>query len=274
MKQRIRTLLGNFAGYSRSGKSWLAILIVSLCLIPSSARAAGLGDILSLLKTIVGTIENTIGGALDGIQNLGTILNNYRQRIIWPITGINQAKTFVSSTRAQYGHLMFGIVNIRNNSATLAPPSQLENLFRSGQSGFVGQVQHAYTSVYSPVPSPTSANTAQRTMLDMDDALAMGSLKTTVLSDQTTQGLLSLADSIEQQSGATAPGSGPMLSTQAEVAELETQALMAKVLAAELRAEAAKLAHQNAWFKQSSVSVRNLQNQMQQMLSQPQGVLR
>jgi hypothetical protein len=81
--------------------------------------------------------------------------------------------------------------------------------------------------------------------------------------------VLALADVIEQQSTAAAPGSGPMLSTQAQVAELETQALMAKVLAAELRAEAAKLAHRNAWVKQSSASVRNLQNQMQQVLAQP-----
>ena len=44
--------------------------------------------------------------------------------------------------------------------------------------------------------------------MDMDDALAMDSLKTTVLSDQTTQGMLALADSLEQQSAIAAPGSG------------------------------------------------------------------
>lgn len=269
MKQRISGLLENFARYSRPPRNWLAVLLISLCLIPSSARAAGLGDIISLLKTITSTIEDAIGGALNGIQNLDTILNNYRQRIIWPLSAINQTKSFVMSTRAQYGRLMFGILNIRNNSATLASPSQLESLFRGGQSRTMSQVEPAYASVYSFVPPPTNANISQRTMMDMDDALAMGSLKTTVLSDQTTQSLLSMADSIEQQSAASAPGSGPMLSTQAEVAELETQALMAKILAAELRAEAATLAHQNAWFKQSSQAVRNLQNQMRQVLVQP-----
>jgi hypothetical protein len=106
-------------------------------------------------------------------------------------------------------------------------------------------------------------------MMDIDDALAMGSLKTTVLSDQTTQGVLALADSIEQQSATAAPGSGPMLSTQAQVAELETQALMARVLAAELRAAAAKLAHQNTLLKQSSAATRKLQNQLMQVLSHP-----
>lgn len=269
MRQRTVELFRNLQGYLPARKRWLPVLIVSLCLVPSTARAAGLGDIVSLLKTITSTIQGAIGGALNEIQNLDSLLNTFRQQIIWPLTAINQAKAFVTSTRAQYGHLMFGIVTIRNNSATLGSPSQLESLFRSGQSASIGQVQPAYTSVYSTVPAPASAQPQLRNMMDMDDALAMGSLKTTVLSDQTTQGVLALADSIEQQSATAAPGSGPMLSTHAQVAELDTQALIAKVLAAELRAEAAKLAHENALLKQSSTATRNLQNQMMQVLSHP-----
>ena len=269
MKEKSIELFRNLRGYLRGRKGWLPVLIVSLCLIPSSARAAGLGDIISLLKTITSTIQGAIGGTLHEIQNLDSLLNNFRQQIVWPLTAINQAKAFVTSTRAQYGRLMFRIVNTRNNGATLAPPRQLESLFRSGQSASIGQVYPAYSSVYGAVPATTSAQPQQRNMMDMDDAVAMGSLKTTVLSDRTTQSVLALANSIEQQSANATPGSGPMLSTQAQVAELETQALMAKVLAAELRAEAAKLAHENALLKRSSVTTRNLQNQMMQVLSHP-----
>jgi hypothetical protein len=250
-------------------RRWLFVLALSLCLVPSSARAAGLGDIISLLKTITSTIQGAIGGALTEIQSLNLAINNFRQQIIWPLAAINQSRAFVVSVRAQYGSLMSGIVAIKNNSATLVPPSQCELVFRSGQASSLAQVQPTYTNVYNAVPLQTQAQPLQRNMMDMDDALAIGSLKTTMLSDQTTQSMLTMADSIEQQSSTAAPGSGPMLSTQAQVAELETQALMAKVLASELRAEAARLAHQNEWFKQSSASVRNLQNQMQQVLSQP-----
>ena len=90
-----------------------------------------------------------------------------------------------------------------------------------------------------------------------------------MLSDQTTQGMLALADSIEEQSATAAPGSAPMLSAQAKVANLETQAYLAKMLAAELRQEAGKLAHQNALLKQSAASTRNLQKQFQQVLTHP-----
>ena len=164
---------------------------------------------------------------------------------------------------------MSQIHGIKNNSATLSNPTQLESVVRNGQSGSIGQFQPLYTNVYGSVPSSNDARPVQRNMVDMDDALAQGSLKTTVLSDQITQGMLALADSIEQQSATAAPGSAPMLATQAGISELESQAYLAKVLASELRQEAAKLAHQNSLLKQSAASTRNLQNQVQQVLTHP-----
>ena len=164
---------------------------------------------------------------------------------------------------------MSQIHGIKNNSATLSNPTQLESVVRNGQSGSIGQFQPLYTNVYGSVPSSNDARPVQRNMVDMDDALAQGTLKTTVLSDQITQGMLALADSIEQQSATAAPGSAPMLATQAGISELESQAYLAKVLASELRQEAAKLAHQNSLLKQSAASTRNLQNQVQQVLTHP-----
>jgi hypothetical protein len=109
----------------------------------------------------------------------------------------------------------------------------------------------------------------QRDLMDIDDALAMDSLKTTIVSDQTSQTLLSLADSLEQQAATAAPGSAPILTAQGRVTELITQAQLAKMLTAELRQEAAKLAHQNALLRQSASATRNLQNQLQQVLKHP-----
>ena len=269
MKQRTLALIHGLRPSSRSGKRWLILLLLAALLVPPSARAAGMADILSLFKIITSTIQGAIGGALSGIQTLNSTINNFRQQIIWPVAQINQAKAFVASTRAQYGGPMLQIQAIKNNSATLTNPSHLESVFRNGQSGSIGQFQPLYTNVYGNVPSSNDARPVQRDMVDMDDALAQGSLKTTVLSDQTTRGMLALADSIEQQSATAAPGSGPMLATQAEISQLESQAFLAKVLASELRQEAAKLAHQNSLLKQSAASTRNLMNQAQQILTHP-----
>jgi len=269
MSSRVIEFLHGTYGTLRTGKRWLLLFVVGVCLLVPTARASGIGDILTLLNTISSTIQNAIGGALKDMQAIHTAMNTFRQEIIWPIAAINQTKSFVTSTRSQFGGLMSQIQSIKNNSATLANPVQLELVFRNGQGGSIGQVQGNYTNVYRPVPSPSDARPAQRNMMDMDDALAMGSLKTTVLSDQTTIGMLALADSIEQQSAEAAPGSAPMISAEAKVANLESQAYLSKMLAAELRQEAGKLAHQNALLKQSATSTRNLQNQMQQVLTHP-----
>jgi hypothetical protein len=105
--------------------------------------------------------------------------------------------------------------------------------------------------------------------MDIDDAMAMDSLKTAMVSDQNTQGMLTLADLLEQQAISAAPGSAPMVTAQARIADLETQAQLAKMLASQLRQEATKLAHQNAVLKQSSVATQNLQNRIQQVLAHP-----
>jgi hypothetical protein len=60
-----------------------------------------------------------------------------------------------------------------------------------------------------------------------------------------------------------------MLATESQIGSLESQAYLAKVLAAELRQEAAKLAHQNTLLKQSAAATRTLQNQVQQVLTHP-----
>lgn len=269
MKQRAIAFIQGLRLKANSKKRWVLLLVFAVLLAPPTARAAGIGDIFTLLKTITSTIQGAIGGALSGIQTLDSAVNNFRQQIIWPLAQIDQAKAFVSSTRAHYGGLMFQIQAIKNNSATLTNPSRLESLFRNAQSGTIGQFQPLYANVYGNVPSATDARPLQRNMIDMDDALAQGALKTTVLSDQTTQGMLALADFIEQQSATAAPGSAPMLTTQARISELESQAYLAKVLASELRQEAAKLAHHNSLLKQSAASTRNLMNQAQQVLTHP-----
>lgn len=251
------------------GKKLIAVIAITLILAPAGAQAAGLGDILSLIKTITGTLQNAIGGVLSEIQTVNSEINKFRQQVIWPLNEINQARAFVGATRAQYTGLMSQIQRIKNNSANLANPKQLESALRGGQAGSMGQFQQLYAQVYAAVPQANAARPIQRDMMDIDDALAMDSLKTTIVSDQVTQNLLSLADSLEQQSVDAAPGSAPLLTAQARITDLITQAQLAKMLAAELRQEAAKLAHQNALLRQSAASTRNLQNQMQQVLKHP-----
>jgi len=256
------------SGVARS-KRLLAILIVAVVLAPTALRAQGVGDLLLLLHTITSTLQGPIGDALGEMRKVSTAVNNFRQQIIWPLAVINQARGFISATRARYTGLMSQIEGIKNNSATLALPMQLESMFRGAQSGSIGQISSLYTQVYQPVALSGITQPAQRNLMDIDDAMSMDSLKTAMVSDQTTQGMLTLADSLEQHAMTAAPGSASMVTAQARIADLETQAQLAKMLAAQLRQEATKLAHQNALLKQRSVATQSLQNQIQQVLAHP-----
>src|SRR5216684_5360949 len=128
MKRRISEMLSR-VGFT-STKRLLAVLVVALCLLPATAKAAGVGDILSFLQTITSTLQNAIGGALSGIQSLNSTINNFRQQTIWPVAAISQAKASVTLTIARYRGLMSPIQTTKNSSATLANPSQLESVFR------------------------------------------------------------------------------------------------------------------------------------------------
>ena len=269
MRTKNLKVLRNLQHRLRQRRRWLVGLVVAACLIPPFARADGIGDILSLFQTITHSLQGPIGGALGEIQKVSTAINNFRQQIIWPLTLINQTRSFISATRAHYTGLMGQIEGIKNNSATLALPMQLESVFRNAQAGTIAQIPPIYMQVYQPVSQASFAQPLQRNLMDIDDAMAMDSLKTAMVSDQNTQGMLTLADSIEQQAMSAAPGSAPMVTAQARVADLETQAQLAKMLAAQLREEATKLAHQNAVLKQSAMATQNLQNQIQQVLAHP-----
>jgi hypothetical protein len=250
-------------------RRWLLAAALGICLAAPAAWGDGIGDILSLFQTITHTLQGPIGGVLGEIQKVSASINNFRQQAIWPLTLINQNRSFISATRSRYTGLMFQIEGIRNNSATLQVPMQLESLFRCAQAGTMTQIPPIYMQVYQPVSLAGLAQPVQRNLMDIDDAMAMDSLKTAMVSDQNTKEMLTLADTIEQQAMNAAPGSAPMVTAQARVADLETQAQVAKMLAAQLRQEATKLAQQNAVLKQRSVATQNLQDQIEQVLAHP-----
>lgn len=248
-----------------SRRSCIVVLIAALFVVPVSARA-DVADIIMLLKTITTTLQNGIGAVLGEIKSVENTFNALHQEIVWPLTMINQAKSFVSTTIGQYRRLLNEIHSIGVESATLVNPSHLESEFRSATANSINGIQPAFVQVYSPVPVPTDVQAPERNMMDMDDAAAVTSLKTASIADVTSNQMLAVADGLEQQASAAAPGSAPFLTAQAQVASLEGQAYLAKTLAAELRLEATKLAHENALLKRSASHSSTVRTQMQQVL--------
>jgi len=251
----------------RISKKQALTLSFALTLALAPAARAGVGDIISLLNTITSTVRNGIGVALNGIQTIQNTERQLQQQILWPVTVINQAKASVSQVRAQFTSLAQQVHSLATNSATLANPKQLESLLRGEQPRALGQVGGAFIHVYQPLPQASDASPSTRNVMDVDDAVATGSLKSAVISDQASEQLLGVADSLEQQTAASAPGSAPILTTQALAANLQSQAFLHRMLAAQLRQEATKLAHTNVLIKGSSAATKDLNKSVQQILN-------
>lgn len=249
------------------GRRTLALCLISVMVLLPMAANAGVADIITLLNTIIGTLQNGVGQVLSGIQSINITVRNFEQQVVWPVALINQTKAEVAQVRSQFTSLAGQIQSIPTNSASLVNPKQLEALLRSRQSGNLGQISASYTQVYQALPQANQATTTQRNLMDMDDALALGALKTATASDQASQQMLNVADGLEQQAALSAPGSASILTAQAQAANLQNQAMLQRMLAAELRQEAARLAHANALRKQSADANRTLRNNLQQILN-------
>ena len=147
-----------------------------MVLMPMAANA-GVADIITLLNTIIGTLQNGVGQVLSGIQSINTTARNFEQQVVWPVTLINQTKAEVAQVRSQFTSLAGQIQSIPTNSASLVNPKQLEALLRSRQSGNLGQISASYTQVYQALPQANQATATQRNLMDVDDALALAPLR-------------------------------------------------------------------------------------------------
>jgi len=221
---------------------------------PAQAQASLIAAIQAVLNTINGVIQT----ALNSINSVRTAIGNLYQTVTWPVQLINQAKAQVTQMIGQYRNLMRNILNIDLRSATLPNPAALEKVIRDHQINNFGNVATTYGSTYGAIPTATNASPADRMMADMDDAVALDNLKTLKASDQAADLTLQAADLLENGASQAAPGSAPFLTASAVVATIESQAVTQKMLAAELRQEAAGAAHENALRKRGATSTTQL----------------
>jgi hypothetical protein len=149
--------------------------------------------------------------------------------------------------------LLQSIHRIRTTSATLPGPIGLETLLTNRQTNDFDLLAQSYYRVFGSLPTDTSANAPTRNLIDMDDALALDTLKTLKTGDRMSDLVLGSGNQIEDDAKSAAPGSAPFLTAASMAANIQSQAMMQKMLAAMLRQEAARVAHDNAMRKQRSV---------------------
>jgi hypothetical protein len=204
--------------------------------------------------------------ALTSINTVRTAVNNLQQLVVWPQQLINQARAQVTQMIGQYRNLMTNIFHINLNSATLPNPQALEAVIRDHQVNNFIALTGAFANTYGAIPVATAANPGDRAMSDMDDALALDNLKTLKAGDQATDIELQSADAIENSASQAAPGSAPFLTATAITSGIHAQALTQKLLAAELRQEAARIAHRNTLRKENATNTTQLRGVLVNLL--------
>ena len=230
---------------------------------PSITYAQGLvGAIQSVLNVINGTIHS----ALNGINSVRNAMSSLYQTVAWPTQLINQARAQITAVTNRFRNPMNGIFNINFASATLPRTQTLENIMRNHQTSDFGTLTAKYHVVFGPLPNHGTTSPQDQAMTDMDDALAKDNLKTLKQIDSIGQTTLAMADQIEDTASTAAPGSAPFLTATAVATSIQSQALTQKMIAAELRQEAGRLAHSNALRKRGTTYTNQFSGAIQQIL--------
>ena len=240
------------------------LLVSTMLFAPPLAEAQG--GLVQAIQAVLNVINGMLKNALTAINTARTAMNALYQNFVWPVQLINQARAQVTQMINQYRALMASILNMNLSSATLPTPQSLETMMRDHRVNNFNSLTQSFGNTYGAIPTSVDASQADRDMSDMDDALTLDSLKTLKASDNATDLELQAANSIENSATQAAPGSAPFMTASAVASSIRSQALTQKMLAAELRQEAAHIAHQNGFRKRGATFTTQFRTLMMNLL--------
>ena len=240
------------------GRSSIALVLAIVLMIgvvgppPAKAQIGALAvttaaaAVVRLINNIIGSLLGTSNGLLSDINRFFQALVNLWENVVYPVALINQAQMMVTQLINQFRGLVTAIDNINVRSATLPNPVALETIMRNGSVADFGQFNQVFRTTFQPLPPATDIGPGDLQRVDMTDALAMDTLKALKASDQVVQQTLQASQMIEDEATEDAPGSAAYLTGAGIAAAVQNQAMMQRLLAAELREEAGSLAQANA----------------------------
>jgi len=237
---------------------------------PPAKAQLGIPAIIAAAAKVVATITNVIGplfgsirgtlGAVNGVLN--QFLNLWQQ-VVYPPQSINRARSLVVSLIAQYRGLLTALMRVNVSSAQLPNPVSLDSIMRNRGTGDFGQLTNAFGQTYRAIPQPADAHPIERDLADIDDAMALANLKTLKASDAVVDQMMAAANAIEDEGVNMAPGEAPFLAAAGITASVKSQAMMQRMMAAAIRQEAARVAHDNTVRKRNAMFGAQFRNDMQ-----------
>jgi hypothetical protein len=248
------------------GAVLIAVLVIGVIFpTPVYSQLGLLGGIQNILNIINGAIQsalNLLGAVSHSLQAL-------YQQIVWPVRLIDQARNAITDLINQFRGTMQSIYTVAINSATLPVPVTLESMIRNRQTNDFPALTQSYYRAFGALPTVDEADSLSRNMIDIDDTLALNTLKTLKAADQAGDLILQSGDRVEDEARVAAPGSAPFLNAAATAASIQSQAMMQRMLAAMLRQEAARIAHENAVRKRHGILTAKVRQGISDVLRRP-----
>src|SRR5262249_45928959 len=244
----------------------IATLVVSM-VFPSTVH--GQLGLLAGVQNFINIFTGAFRSALNATGPVSRAFEDLHQAIVWPVQLINQARNTVASLIAQFRGVLQSIYEAPVISATLPVPARLEVLIRNHQTNDFPNLTQSYYRAFGSLPTADEADQMARNMIDIDDGLALNTLKTLKATDQSGDLTLESGDRIEDEARDAAPGSAPFLTAAAMAANIQSQAMMQKMLAAMLRQEAARFAHENAVRKRHGILSAKVRQSISDVLRRP-----
>ena len=270
----MRTLLvlsaALLAGTKFDGSKVIALGMVGLLLFglllapqPAFAQFDGLTSVFGLVNQAVSALQTFISNvmkpllediqsAAQALQRFLTQLRQLWEEIVWPLQAIAQAKALALQLIGLFRGPLNGLYGIDVNSAQLPNPAALESIMRNKQAGDRGALASAYGQVFGALPAVSDAHPEERNLIDADDAMAIDQLMTLKMADAGADQVLAAAQAVENEASRFAPGTAAMATASAYSAAIQSQAHMQKMIAGQLRQEAARLAHDNMAIKRGA----------------------
>lgn len=222
--------------------------------------------ILAGLEKISSLLTSSVASPLKQIQSVEQAEQQFQQTVMYPQQAINNAK-FLSAEFTAPMKSMQSLLNLKYSSATLPAAQQLEQAMLSGNASNIGTFGTSYTQVYGSLPSATAAPQNVRNTIDLTDAQAQDAMKKAIEMDALATRELEVAQSLNQQIQAAAPGTAPILEAEASAWVLQANAYSQSGMAALLRVRTTELSNTGAAIKGSTAQTQQLNQNMQGILT-------
>jgi len=172
------------------------------------------------------------------------------QQVIAPTAQISSTQNWLKSAQIQYNGWLSQVHEIPLSSASTPRVSTYQGSIQNG--GSASSIRSDYTQVYGSQPSTSAVSPTVASSVDAADTSANEALTLASTSDVMSQNFINSANSMESTAAATAPGNATMIQSQALVMQLQSSAVLHRLLASMLRQRAERLAEMGADVKRSA----------------------